>query len=102
MRSADPRGLRNVKRVPRRGSRDDGLLCPEPRQLSADTHPPQLGHHSVDHARRPTARVVLADRTEDRWRFAVPDAPDTGAHRHVTRSQRSGLRGIVQVSIGID
>jgi len=102
MRSADSRGLRDAKRVRGRGSRDDRLLRPEPRQLSTGAHPPQLGHHSVDHARRPTARVVLADRAQDGWRAAVPDAPDTGAHRHVAGSQRSDLRGIIQVSMRVD
>lgn len=95
MRRVDPRGLRDTERVRGRRSGDDGLLRPEPRQLPTDAHPPQLGHHCVDHARRPAARVVLADRPQDGRRSAVPDAPNTGAHRHVVGPQTSNGRGTV-------
>jgi len=99
MRSADSRGLRDAQRVPGRRSLDDGLLPPESRQLPTGAHPPQLGHQSVDHACRPTTRVVLTHRAEDGWRFAVPDAPDTGTHRHVVGSQGSDFRGITRTSV---
>lgn len=95
MRSADSRGLRNAQRVRGRRSRDDGLLPSESRQLPTGAHPSQLGHHSVDHARRPTARVVLTHCVEDGRRLEVPDASDTGAHRHVVGSQRSDFRGSI-------
>lgn len=99
MRSADTRGLRDAQRVRGRRSRDDGLLPPESRQLPTGAHPPQFGHHSIDHARGPTTRVVLAHRAEDGWRLAVSDAPDTRAHRHVVGSQGSDFRGITHASV---
>lgn len=80
MRVADQRGLRHVERVRGGRSVDDRLLCSEPRQLQTSVDTPQLGHHSADHARRPAARLVLADRHQAGRHFEVFDAPNTGAH----------------------
>lgn len=62
MRVADPRGVRDAERVRGRGSGDYRMLWPEPRQLPTGADPLELGHHRVDHARRPAARVVCAGR----------------------------------------
>lgn len=94
IRVADPRGLRHAQRVRGRGPGHDGLLSREPRQLSTGSDPRELGHHSADHARRPAARVVLADRVQVGQRFAVLHAPDPGARGHAIGSQRSDFRGM--------
>lgn len=77
MRVADPRGLRDPERVRGRRPGHDRMLCSEPRELQTGVNPSELGHHSVDHARRPTARVVFSHRSKVRRCFAIPYASNT-------------------------
>jgi len=98
MRVADPRGLRHPERVSGGGPGHDRLLLAESRQLPTGTHPPELGHHRVDHARRPAARVVLADHPEAGRHPAVLHAPDTRTHRHPNGPERPSFRGTLSRS----
>lgn len=77
MRMADSRGLRYPERVRGRRPGHDRMLCPEPRELQTGLDPSEFGHHSVDHARRPTPRVVFAHRPEVGRGFEIPHASDT-------------------------
>lgn len=51
MRVVDSRGLYDLKRVCGRRPGHNRVLCPESRQLQTGVDSPELGHHSVDHAR---------------------------------------------------
>lgn len=99
MRVVDPGSLCHAQRVCGRRPGHHGMLRPEPRELQADAHPPQLGHHSADHARRPAARVVLADRPQAGRCTAVPHAPDTGTRGHPVGPEGSDFRGILGHSL---
>lgn len=101
MRVADPRGLCHAERVPGRRSVDDRLLRAESRQLQTNIDTPELGHHRVDHARGPAARVVLADRRQIGRHVAVLHAPDPGTHRHPVGPKGSDVRGMITMVMGL-
>jgi hypothetical protein len=77
MRVANSRSLRDPERVRGRRPSHDRMLCSEPRELQTSVDPSQLGHYSVDHARRPTARMVLTHRSKVGRCFAIPYASYT-------------------------